>query len=249
MEAPVMIKNRKKRENQLRKIVSVLQLLMLFCIMIGSPIYVYFAYPELVERLNSLEEINQLLKQYKTASFFIYLGMQIFQVIVSVIPGQALQFAAGYAYHFWLGFLLTVIGVALGTVITFYLARLLGRNSLHVIFGEEKFSRFVHTLNSKRSYMVLFVIFLIPGIPKDIFTYAAGVSEIRVGPFLLLSMTGRTPAMMGGILMGNMFYNGSYIGLIIMGTAAVILFAAGILSRDKIIRLTDRVYNRMRAQG
>jgi uncharacterized membrane protein YdjX (TVP38/TMEM64 family) len=89
--------------------------------------------------------------------------------------------------------------------------------------------------------MVLFIIFLIPGIPKDIFTYAAGVSEIRVGPFLLLSLTGRTPAMMGGILMGNMFYNGSYIGLIILGTAAaVILFCRGILHRDKIIHLTDR---------
>jgi len=233
----------------LRKAVSVLKLLMLFGIMIGSPIYIYFAYPELVERLNSLEEINQLLIQYKTASIFIYLGMQVFQVVVSVIPGQALQFAAGYAYHFWLGFLLSMAGVLIGTVIAFYLARLLGRESLHVIFGEEKFSRFVRTLNSKRSYMVLFVIFLIPGIPKDIFTYAAGVSEIRVGPFLLLSLTGRTPAMMGGILMGIMFYKGSYTGLIIMGTAAVILFVLGILHRDRIIHFTDRVYNRLMAKG
>lgn len=244
-----MINNREKRKKQLRKAVSVLKLLMLFGIMIGSPIYIYFAYPELVERLNSLEEINQLLIQYKTASIFIYLGMQVFQVVVSVIPGQALQFAAGYAYHFWLGFLLSMAGVLIGTVIAFYLARLLGRESLHVIFGEEKFSRFVRTLNSKRSYMVLFVIFLIPGIPKDIFTYAAGVSEIRVGPFLLLSLTGRTPAMMGGILMGIMFYKGSYTGLIIMGTAAVILFVLGILHRDRIIHFTDRVYNRLMAKG
>jgi Uncharacterized conserved protein len=177
------------------------------------------------------------------------MGLQVFQIVVSIIPGQALQFAAGYAYHFWLGLLYSLIGVAMGTVITFYLARLLGKDALHVIFGEERFSRFVHTLNSKRSFIVLFVIFLIPGIPKDLFTYAAGVSEIRIGPFLLLSLLGRTPAMIGSILMGSMFYNGSYTGLIIVGAAAVILFIAGILKRDKMMKWTDRFYTRMVGNG
>lgn len=234
--------NRKKR---IRTIVSILKLLILFGIIIGVPIYVYFTYPELIDRFKSLDEINKLLKQYKTASIFIYIGLQIFQIIISVLPGQALQFAAGYAYTFWLGFLYSIIGVALGTVITFYLARLLGKEALHVIFGEERFSKFVHTLNSKRSFIVLFVIFLIPGIPKDLFTYAAGVSEIRIIPFLLLSLIGRTPAMIGSIMMGSMFYNGSYFGLIILGAVAVILFVAGILHRDKLLVWTDRFYNKM----
>jgi uncharacterized membrane protein YdjX (TVP38/TMEM64 family) len=238
--------NRKKK---LTKIFSVLKLAILFVIVIGVPVYVYFSYPELIDRFRSLEEINKLLKQYKTASIFIYMGLQVFQIIVSILPGQALQFAAGYAYHFWLGFLFSILGVTMGTVITFYLARLLGKDALHVIFGEEKFNKFVHTLNSKRSYIVLFVIFLIPGIPKDLFTYAAGVSEIRIVPFLLLSLIGRTPAMIGSILMGNMFYNGSYTGLIFMGAAAVILFVAGIIKRDKMIKLTDRFYDRMAGNG
>lgn len=234
--------NRKKK---VIKAVSILKLAVLLAIVFGVPVYVYFSYPELIDRFRSLEEINMLLKQYKTASIFIYIGLQVFQIIVSILPGQALQFAAGYAYHFWLGFLFSIIGVALGTVITFYLARLLGKDALHVIFGEEKINKFVHTLNSKRSFIVLFVIFLIPGIPKDLFTYAAGVSEIRITTFLMISLIGRTPAMIGSILMGNMFYNGSYAGLIIVGAAAVILFIAGIVKRDKMIKWTDRFYNRM----
>ena len=234
-----------KRRKKIQTIVSALKLLLLFGIVIGVPIYVYFTYPDLIDRFKSLDEINKLLKQYKTASIFAYMGLQILQIIVSVLPGQALQFAAGYAYHFWLGFLYSIIGVAMGTVITFYLARLLGKDALHVIFGEEKFSKFVHTLNSKRSFIVLFVIFLIPGIPKDLFTYAAGVSEIRIIPFLLLSLIGRAPAMIGSIMMGNMFYNGSYFGLIIVGAAAVILFIAGILHRDKLLKWSDQFYTRM----
>ena len=240
-----MIFSNEKRKKRIYTIISVLKLLILFGIVIGVPVYIYFTYPELIERFRSLDEINKLLKQYKTASIFIYIGLQIFQIIVSVLPGQALQFAAGYAYHFWLGFLFSVIGVALGTVITFYLARLLGKDALHVIFGEEKFSRFVHTLNSKRSFIVLFVIFLIPGLPKDLITYAAGVSEIRIVPFLLLSLTGRAPAMMGSIMMGSMFYKESYTGLVILGAAAVILFVAGLMKRHALEKWADRIYNRM----
>ena len=235
----------KKRRKKLQAIVSVLKLLILFGIVIGIPIYIYFTYPDLIDRFKSLEEINELLKQYKTASIFAYMGLQVLQIVISVLPGQALQFAAGYAYGFWLGFFYSIIGVAIGTVITFYLARFLGKGALHVIFGEERFSKFVHTLNSKRSFIVLFVIFLIPGIPKDLFTYAAGVSEIRIIPFLLLSLIGRAPAMIGSIMMGNMFYNGSYIGLIILGAVAVILFISGILHRDNLLKWSDQFYTRM----
>ena len=232
-------------KKRLRTFVSILKLVILLSIVIAVPVYVYFTYPELIDRFKNLEEINKVLKQYKTASIFIYIGLQVFQIIISVLPGQALQFAAGYAYHFLLGLLFSIIGVALGTVITFYLARLLGKDALHLIFGEEKFSRFVHTLNKKRSFVILFVIFLIPGIPKDIFTYAAGVSEIRIVPFLLLSLGGRLPAMMGSVMMGSMFFNGSYIGLIALAIAAVILFTAGILQRERLMSWTDKVYCRM----
>lgn len=234
--------NRKKR---IRTFVSVLKLLILCGIVIGIPLYVYFTCPELIDRFKSLDEINKLLKQYKTASIFLYIGLQVFQIVVSVLPGQALQFAAGYAYSFWFGFLYSIIGVALGTVITFYLARILGKDALHVIFGEEKFSKFLHMLNRKRSFVVLFVIFLIPGIPKDLFTYAAGVSEIRIVPFLVLSLVARTPAMIGSIIMGSMFQSKSYVGLILLGAVAVILFIAGILKRDKLIKWSDRFYSRM----
>lgn len=226
-----------------------LKLLILSGIVIGIPVYLYFSNPALIGRFTSLDEINKLLDEYKTASIFIYMGLQVFQIVVSILPGQALQFAAGYVYHFWLGYLYTLLGVALGTVVTFYLARLLGKDALHVIFGEEKFSRFVRTINSKRSYTVLFVIFLIPGVPKDLFTYAAGVSEIRIVPFLLLSLIGRSPAMIGSIWMGSMFYKGSYTGPVILGAVAVILFIAGILNRNKMVQWTDRLYNKMRGNS
>lgn len=229
----------------LKKVIPILKLVILLSVVIGTPIYVYFYYPDLIENFRSLESINNFLSRYQTASIFVYIGLQIIQVIISVLPGQALQFAAGYAFNFWLGYLYSMIGVALGTIITFYLARILGKDGMHLIFGEERITKFVRILNSKRAYTLLFFLFLIPGIPKDLFTYAAGVSEIKVKSFIAISLVGRTPAMMGSIMMGRMFYTGSYIGLIIMGIVALIAFVAIVLKREKIMEWTDRSYEKL----
>lgn len=234
-----------KRRNILRRIISVIQLAILAFLVLGIPLYVYFYHRELIDNFRNLDAINAFLHQYQTASIFAYIGLQIMQIIISVLPGQALQFAAGYAYAFWLGYLYSIIGVALGTTITFYLAKLLGKNAICVIFGEEKLNEFVELLNSKRAYTIMFVIFLIPGIPKDILTYAAGISATRLKPFLLLSLVGRTPAMMGSIMMGSMFNKGSYTGLIILASIAVIACIIGILKRKKILEWTDKAYYRI----
>ena len=238
-------KNKKDVKSTIKKFVSIIKLFFLLLVVLGVPLYVYFYQYELIENFKSLEAINAFLLEYKTASIFVYIGLQIAQIIISILPGQALQFAAGYAYTFWFGYLYSIIGVALGTTITFYLARILGKDAMHVIFGEKKINEFVDLLDSKRAYTIMFVIFLIPGIPKDILTYAAGISSIKIKPFLLLSLVGRTPAMMGSIMMGSMFNNESYTGLIILGVIATIACVLGILKRKKIMEWTDRAYNKI----
>lgn len=234
--------NKGTRRNYLKMVLSIVKLMLLLCLIIGIPALVYFLFPETIQQFKTMEGVNAFLAQYKTISVFVYIGLQILQVIVSVIPGQILQFAAGYAYAFWFGFLYSIIGVGLGTTATFCLARVLGKDAMHVIFGEEKISKFVELLNSKKAYMILFVLFVIPGFPKDLVTYAAGVSEVKLKPFLILSLVGRTPAMMATIMMGSMFHNGSYFGLIVLGILAVLSFILGFLYRQKLIQYVDIIY-------
>jgi uncharacterized membrane protein YdjX (TVP38/TMEM64 family) len=173
------------------------------------------------------------------------MGLQVIQIVLSFIPGQPLQFAAGYAFNFWFGYLYTMIGVGIGSIITFSLARILGKDAMSIIFGEERFSRFVRLLNSKKAFTLLFIIFLIPGLPKDLLAYAAGVSDIRIKSFLAISLVGRTPALMGSIMMGRMFYTGSYAGLVILGALAIIIFAVMVLNRERIMDWSDRAYDRL----
>ena len=239
-----VIKNEKTKK-RLKFMLIFFKFLLLLVFLIGIPLYVFYFHRELIQTFDSLEAISAFLMEYKSASIFAYIGFQIIQIIIFVIPGQAIQLAGGYMFGFWMGFLLTFIGVALGTVITFYLARLLGKDAIHLIIGEEKTHHYIEKFNSKKVYMIIFIFFLIPGIPKDAVTYIAGVAEMEARPFIIISLLGRLPAMIGGVMIGSMLKSGSYTGVVIISIVAVIFFVLGIIFKDKLIGKSDKLYHKV----
>lgn len=245
-DAGIMDKHRKERLRKKFKLFStILKFALLLFIVAGLPLYVYFYQPQLIENMSSMENVNAFFMQYKTQSIFVYIGAQVTQIVICVIPGQWLQFAAGYMYGFWLGFLFSLIGAAVGSVLTYYLAKLLGRDAMHLIFGEARINDFIHKLNSKKAIVVVFLIFLIPGVPKDLCNYAAGISEMKLKAFLLVSLVGRSPGMMGSLLIGRQIEAGDYTGAVIIGVIAVILCILGIIMRKRITKWLDRVYDKL----
>ena len=235
-----------KKENRLHLVLSILKLLLLAAIVAGIPLYIYLVHGDWLRRFEDVQEVVAFLEQYETESIPIYLGMQVLQIVISVLPGQVFQIAAGYMYPFWLALLLALTGAVIGTAITFGLAKLLGQDFLHLFFGEEKISYYIERLNSRRAYTIVFLLYLIPGIPKDVVSYAAGASEMRFKPFLILSAVGRLPGMCGSLLMGTLLEGEHYIGLGIVTAIAVLAFLACILFRQSINGWLDRIYERIR---
>lgn len=228
-----------------KKISAIAKLVLLIVILVGIPLYIFFFHHDLIERFSDIREIERGLAEYKTESIFIYIGAQLLQIIICIIPGQELQFAAGYMYGFWLGYAFSLIGAALGTIVTYYLARLLGHDAMHMIFGEEKMNSIVEQIRGKKGIIIIFLIYLIPGVPKDLCTYAAGLSEIRLDRFLIVSLIGRSPGMMGSLLIGNQLVNGQYTSAIIIGIVAVVLCVLGLIFRKKVMELFDRFYEKL----
>ncbi len=241
-----MDKHRKDKLHKRIKLVStILKFALLLGIIIGLPLYIYFYQPQLIKDMSSMENVNAFFRQYHAESIFVYIGAQILQIVICVIPGQWLQFAAGYMYGFWLGFLYSVIGAALGSILTYYLAKLLGRDAMHLIFGEAKINEFIHKLNSKKAIVIVFLIFLIPGVPKDLCNYAAGISEMRLKPFLIVSLVGRSPGMMGSLLIGRQIEAGQYTGAVVIAVAAVILCVIGVIMRKRLTGWLDKAYDKL----
>ena len=234
-----------KKLNARKLILSTVKIAVLLLIVIGIPLYLYFFKMEWLKGFQNIDSIVAFLNQYKSQSILIYIGFQIVQIVISVIPGQVFQMAAGYLFGFWPALLYAMAGAVIGTGISFLLAKLLGRDFLHLFFGEERMSYYIERLNSRQAYTIVFFLYLLPGLPKDMISYAAGASEMRFKPFLLLSAVGRLPGMIGCLLMGKMVESKNYIGVIILAVLAVIACGLCLLYRKKINAWLDKMHKKI----
>lgn len=239
------VKENIKKAKKTKLILSILKLAVLSAIVIGIPLYIIFCQRDFIEQFRSFNDVLAYLERYKFESIFIYIGIQVVQIVISVIPGQAFQFAAGYLYGFIPGLIFSMIGAFLGTLISFYLARLLGKDAVHLFFGEERINHFIDRLNSKRAYIIVFLLYLIPGLPKDVVSYAAGVSEMKFKAFMAFSMAGRVFGMGGSLLIGAFYFKQHYIGMAVIGAFAVIAFVLCVIYRDKINQYLDKFYDKV----
>lgn len=239
----------KDTRDNLRKKIKIANIILKFAllliIIIGIPMYIYFYHYELIEQMSSLKNVKEIFNEYKGYSILVYVLAQIIQIVICIIPGQWLQFAAGYTFGFWMGLLLSWIGAAIGSVISYYLAKLLGQGILYLIFEEEQMESFIEKLNSKKAIVTTFVIYLIPGLPKDACSYAAGISNMKLKAFLLVSLIGRTPGMVGSLLIGKQVEVGDYTIAIVIGALAVILCILGAFFHNRITESLNSFYDRL----
>ena len=224
---------------------SIVKLILLLFIVIAIPVNIYFSHHDVIDKFKDFDQILALLRQYHWQSILVYIGVQIVQIVICVIPGQVFQFAAGYLYTFLPGLLFSWIGAVIGTTISFYLAKILGKDAVHLFLGEEKSAYYIARLNSRKAYTIVFLLYLIPGLPKDLVSYAAGVSEMKFKPFLVFSLIGRTPAMAGSLLIGALYMRKHYIAMGIVAAVAVIAFVLCILFKAKIHDFVDCFYDKI----
>ncbi len=232
---------------RLRKALSVIKLLLLVMIIAGIPAYIIMLNPELIERINTLEEAEAFLKSFMTGDdytmiYLIYFAIQIIQIIICIIPGQFMNMAAGWLLGFPAAFLISLAGAAVGTIFTYYLSKLLGQSAIRVLMEPEKFNRFLNRLNSERAYIAVLILYFIPGLPKDFLGYIAGVSNMKFLPFLVLSLIGRTPSLAASIMTGSMLYKGIYTGVIILAALMVLLIVLGFVYRARLMHFIDNGY-------
>jgi len=238
-----MMKN--EHSDKYRKLLAAIKFTSLILLIIGIPAYMYFFQYEFISGFRSVDDIEAYIDKYEIAGAFVYIGLQIVQVIISIIPAQPFNLAAGYIYAFLLGYALSITGTALGTSATFFLARMLGKDAIYLLFGEKKITKFVNQMNSKRALMIIFILYLVPGIPKDPIGYAVGLSKVKFLPFLGLSLVGRTPAMMMTIMVGSMLNKNNYTGVIILSVIVVTICILTIVYRKRIMTKIDKRFENM----
>lgn len=132
-----------------------------------------------------------------------FVGMVFFQVVVAIIPGEPLEIAAGYAFGFWEGTLLCMIGIFLGSLTVFLFVRNWGIRAVEVFFPREKILSLKLLRDRKKRDALAFILMFIPGTPKDILTYCAGLTDMPLGTWLLISTIARIPSVVTSTIGGN----------------------------------------------
>lgn len=190
------------------------------------------------------EALRAWVNRYGVAAPAAFVAIQVLQVVIFVIPGEVPQVAAGYLFGIPLGILLTLAGAALGSAIAFLLSRALGRPFLHAIVSAARSRQVEDLIASPRGVATLFLLYLIPGIPKDFLGYVAGIGPIRLGVFLLASTAGRLPGVAVSVVLGEALAERQWAAVAIAAGVAVALFAAGFLLRRQLLDLLQRFAQR-----
>ncbi len=233
-----------KNAEKKNKIFAAVKFAVLLMIVIGLPLYVYVFHKDFILQFRSFDEVVAFLRQYKAFSVPVYLGAELLQILISVLPGQVFQFAAGYLFGFIPGLIYTAIGAVIGTIVTFCLARVLGTDAVHLMLGKERTDHFIRLLNSRKAYLITFLIYLIPGVPKDTVCYIAGVSEMKMIPFVIISVVGRMPAMAASIVFGAMYMKQNYTGMAVVAFLVCVIVLVCIIRRKDIMKRVDMLYEK-----
>ena len=169
------------------------------------------------------------------AGVLILLGMQFLQIVVAFIPGEVVQLAAGLMYGPWLGTLFILIGCVISSTVIYQLVHKLGAPFVQGMVSTEHLERFKKFEETGKLDIIVFVLFLIPGMPKDVFTYLVPLTDMDYKRFIVLTTIGRIPGVLGSAYAAAGFANGDIVGpLVVIGLLAIIAVVA-IVFRNKIM--------------
>jgi len=140
----------------------------------------------------------------------VVLLIQLLQVIFAFIPGEPVEVVAGMLYGTLGGLIVCEIGILLGTLLIYYTVKKLGRRVVKLFVSEEDFQKYHFLHNTKQLEMVTFLLFFIPGTPKDALTYLIPLTPMRPERFFAIALFARIPSVISSTFAGANFSEGNY---------------------------------------
>ena len=213
-----------------KKIISVI-LLVLF---LGfSALVAWFIGKPLISLVSEPEMFRSWVESRGILGRLIFIGMMVFQVIIALVPGEPLEIGAGYAFGAVEGTLLCVAGVTIGSLLVFGLVRRFGIRLVEVFFDTGKIKQLKFLQNEKRLDLITFIVFFLPGTPKDLLTYFVGLTDIKLSKFIFIVSVARMPSIItstvGGSALGIKRYE--LAAIVFGGTVIISLLGLFIYNR------------------
>lgn len=173
--------------------------------------------------------------------FLILFLLQVVQIFFVIIPGEPLEVLAGMCYGNIGGAIFIIISVLITTTIIFWLVRKYGKKLIYESFNKEKIDKIENSKifkNPQKVELIMILLFLIPGTPKDLLVYIGGLLPIKPLKFIFISSFARFPSVISSTIAGASIVDGNIaVGAISYGVTffvtAIILLIINIFDKNK----------------
>ncbi len=190
--------------------------------------------PPLLRLFNEPEKFREWVDGKGIWGQLAFVGMVVVQIIIAMIPGEPLEIAAGYAFGAVEGTVLCVLGTIVGSTIVFWFVRLVGMRAVEAFFPRSQIERLPFFRQPAKLELLAFILFVIPGTPKDLMTWAIGLTPMRFSHWMLISLVGRIPSVLTSTVGGSALGSENY------------WFAAGVFLFTGLVSVTGiLIYRRM----
>lgn len=216
-----------------KKVLSIWAIVIAIVIM--ALISVYVGVP-LVRFASEPEKFRSWVDSHGVLSRIGFAGMVILQVVVALIPGEPFEIAAGYAFGVVEGTILYLVAATVGSVIVFLAVKKFGMKLVEVFFSREELGKIKFLKTNPRRSVLFLLIFTMPGTPKDLLSYFAGLTDLTLPAWLLICSLGRIPSVITSTVGGDALGNSDIKFAVIVFAATVAVSITGLLIYNKISR-------------
>ena len=222
--------------NKKEKVINIVKI-SIICLFIVTAITLIIIYLPNIYKLIDKDNQDNLINKIRNKGingWFIFLLIQILQVVISFIPGEPIEVIGGVIYGAFGGLLTCMLGCIIGSMIVYFLSLKIGKSFIKLFVKEKDFNEVKFLKNEKRVEELVFIFYFIPGTPKDIITYLAPYTKIKPLKFFLISTFARIPSIITSTWAGSSISKNNW-GLTIgvfLGTFLIALL--GLLIRQKI---------------
>lgn len=166
--------------------------------------------------VSDTDSFKQWLDSYNGLSAAVFVFIRAFQTVIKIIPAEPLEIASGYAFGTFGGLALCSLGSFLGSLVIVMLSRFFGAKFVNAFINEEQINqlKIISDKNNQRLFLIVF--YLIPGTPKDIFTYIAGTLKINLVEFFVITTLARIPSIITSTICGAQISEKNYITALIV---------------------------------
>lgn len=239
-EQEVTVRGHKMEKGDIIKFVG---LIAFFAIMVFICVMLWPYFHDLFEP-GGIDRIINDVRGAGPVGFLILLGLQFLQIVVAFIPGEVVQVTAGMLYGPWIGAFIILLGCVISSAFIFVLVHKLGAPFVQSMVPAKQYEKFRTFEKTGKLNIIVFILFLIPGLPKDVFTYLVPLTDMKMRTFLVLANVARIPGIIVSTYAADGLVDGRIGESVIIFIVAALIAGLGIAFRGPLMKFLEKHHHK-----